>query len=81
MFFVGGQKIAFFFSIEFLPLAHKLCAMNMNSFFHAIHAFAYSTFELLPVLGDVANWGFISIMFLIFVYWLRVLAKDAKAGK
>ena len=53
----------------------------MNAFFYGLKSFFYATFELLPVLGDVANWGFISIMSILFLYWLNVLAKEAKENK
>ncbi|MCX6183437.1 MAG: hypothetical protein NT150_16125 [Bacteroidetes bacterium] len=55
--------------------------MTMNSFFYGIKSIFYATFEFLPPLGDIANWGFIGIMSILFLYWLNVLAKDAKAGK
>ncbi|MFM7021481.1 MAG: hypothetical protein ACKOXB_00770 [Flavobacteriales bacterium] len=53
----------------------------MNSFFYGIKSIFYATFELLPPLGDIANWGFISIMSLLFLYWLSVLAKNSKESK
>ncbi len=53
----------------------------MNAFFYGLKSIFYATFELLPPLGDIANWGFIGIMSILFLYWMSVLTKDAKDAK
>ncbi len=52
--------------------------MNLNGFFEFLHEFFYKTFEIMPVLGNGANYFFLSVMFVLVVYWLRVLAQTPK---
>ena len=49
--------------------------MNLNGFFQFLHEFFYKTFEIMPVIGNSANYLFLSIMFVLFLYWLKVLAQ------
>lgn len=52
--------------------------MSINSTVEFLHQLFYKTFEILPILGNGANYLFLSLMGLIFLYWLNVLAKTSK---
>jgi hypothetical protein len=52
--------------------------MNINGIVEFLHAFFYKTFEILPILGNYANFFFIGIIFILFLYWISVLAKTPK---
>tara|TARA_B100000795_G_C22765180_1_gene425395 strand:- start:467 stop:631 length:165 start_codon:yes stop_codon:yes gene_type:complete len=49
--------------------------MNINGIADFLHQFFYKTFEVLPMIGWAANYFFLIVMFLFFLYWLTVLAK------
>jgi hypothetical protein len=52
--------------------------MNVNVIVEFLKAFFYKTFEILPVIGNSLNYLYIVILFVLFVYWLSVLAKNQK---
>ncbi len=68
--------------IILLPLyLYKLFKMSINGIVYFLKDLFYSTFEVLPMIGWAANYLFLVIMFLLFVYWLTVLNKTAKSER
>jgi hypothetical protein len=55
--------------------------MNINGITEFLHEFFYKLFEALPMIGWSANYLSFIVMGGFFVYWLTVLAKDAKIEK
>ncbi len=55
--------------------------MNLNVIVDFLHELFYSTFEVLPMIGWAANYFFLIVMFMLFIYWLTVLNKTAKAKR
>tara|TARA_Y100000589_G_scaffold305247_1_gene319053 strand:+ start:1316 stop:1483 length:168 start_codon:yes stop_codon:yes gene_type:complete len=55
--------------------------MSINGIVYFLKDLFYSTFEVLPMIGWAANYLFLVIMFLLFVYWLTVLNKTAKSER
>lgn len=54
--------------------------MNINGFIEFCHQLFYKTFEILPLLGNGANYLFLSIMGVIFLYWLNIIRKTEHEG-
>lgn len=54
--------------------------MNINGAVDFLHQLFYKTFEILPMIGNSANYLFLSIMGAFFLYWLNILAKTSKEG-
>lgn len=52
--------------------------MNINGLVEFLHELFYKTFEVLPMLGNNANYAIIAAMTGVFLYWLRQLAKSTK---
>ena len=52
--------------------------MNINGAVEFLHELFYKTFEILPMIGNSANYLFLSILGGFFLYWLNVLAKTPK---
>lgn len=52
--------------------------MNINGIVDFLHQLFYKTFEILPIIGNSANYVFLSIISVLFLYWLGVLAKARK---
>lgn len=55
--------------------------MAINDITEVLHDFFYKTFEVLPMIGWAANYFFLVVMFLLFLYWLSVLAKTPKTDR
>jgi ABC-type multidrug transport system permease subunit len=55
--------------------------MNLNVIVDFLHELFYSTFEVLPMIGWAANYFFLVVMFMLFIYWLTVLNKKQKKNK
>jgi hypothetical protein len=55
--------------------------MNINGIVDFLHHFFYKLFEALPFIGWWGNYISFIVMGGFFVYWLSVLAKDAKTEK
>jgi len=51
--------------------------MNINGAVDFLHQLFYKTFEILPILGNGANYLFLSAMGVIFLYWLNIIRKTA----
>lgn len=55
--------------------------MSINGIVYFLKDLFYGTFEVLPMLGWAANYFFLIVMFLLFIYWLSVLNKTAKSER
>ena len=55
--------------------------MPLRSFFEGLGEFLEWTFQLLPLLGNSANYLFMAIGAGLGIYWIREMRKHQKAGE
>ena len=60
---------------------YKLFKMSINGIVYFLKDLFYGTFEVLPMIGWAANYFFLIVMFLLFIFWLSVLNKTAKSER
>jgi hypothetical protein len=62
-------------------LTHKILVMQIKDIVFALEELFLWTFEILPVLGNVPNIIFSSIIAILFLYWMRELSGHANRGE
>ncbi len=55
--------------------------MPLRNFFESLGDFFEATFEILPVLGNSANYFFMAVGVGYFIYWMNKMVKYNAAGE
>jgi hypothetical protein len=55
--------------------------MQVKDIIEGLGDFLLSTFEILPVLGNLPNFIFLAIGSVLFLYWMGQMRKHAQAGE